>query len=107
MSSEYFYSLHVCRKQPMPAEVAYTFSEAGKDPTVYNCMNGPNEFTVVGSMKDETLEDRLGEIKIPVLHVNGKYDEVNHWVTKRIQERIKGSEWYIVRLALFCLLLSF
>jgi len=50
--------------------------------------------------RDDTLEDRLHEIKIPVLHACGRFDEVNEWVTERIKSRIEGSEWYIVRVVI-------
>lgn len=63
-------------------------------------MNGPNEFTVIGSMAHESIEDRLHEIKIPVLHATGRYDEVAPSVTESIRSRIKGSELIVVSLTL-------
>ena len=43
------YEQHVCRVVPFPPEVTANFDQMARNPTVYNAMNGPNEFFVVGS----------------------------------------------------------
>jgi L-proline amide hydrolase len=70
-----FYDRHVCRVVPWPAEVARTFAAIDTDPTVYNTMNGPNEFHVVGTMRDWTIIDRLPLIEAPTLTFRGFFDE--------------------------------
>jgi L-proline amide hydrolase len=70
-----FYDRHVCRVVPWPPEVARTFEAVDEDPTVYRTMNGPNEFHVIGSMKDWSIIDRLHLIKAPTLAFRGAYDE--------------------------------
>ncbi|MER8910723.1 proline iminopeptidase-family hydrolase [Mesorhizobium sp. M0854] len=70
-----FYDRHVCRVVPMPPEVARTFAAIEEDPTVYHTMNGPNEFHVIGTMRNWTIVDRLHRIEAPTLVFRGFYDE--------------------------------
>lgn len=70
-----FYDRHVCRVVPWPPEVARTFAAVDADPTVYHTMNGPNEFHVIGTMKDWSIIDRLHRIEAPTLVFRGAYDE--------------------------------
>jgi L-proline amide hydrolase len=88
-----FYDRHVCRVVPNPPEVAYSFAQIEADPTVYHTMNGPSEFHVVGSIKDWSVLDRLGEIRYPTLIVSGRYDEATPEVVRPLHEGIAGSEW--------------
>jgi L-proline amide hydrolase len=88
-----FYKRHVCRLDPWPDEVNRSFAAMEEDPTVYGTMNGPTEFTVVGSIKDFDVTDRLGEIKVPVLLISGAYDEVRPDVIARAHERLRDSQW--------------
>ncbi len=60
---ELFYSTHVCRVAP-PPETAQSFEIIGKS-IAYRVMNGPNEFTIVGVIKDWDRRKDLGRIKLP------------------------------------------
>ncbi len=53
-----FYDRHLCRV-PWPEGSRQSFAQIEKDPTVYHTMNGPNEFHVVGTLKDWSIVDRL------------------------------------------------
>jgi L-proline amide hydrolase len=64
-----------------------------EDPTVYGTMNGPTEFTVVGTIRDFDVTDRLGEIEVPVLLISGEHDEVRPSVVARAHERLRDSQW--------------
>ena len=80
-SSEYleamnvFYARHVCRVQPLPAEVAATFAQIDEDPAVYHTMNGPSEFHVIGSLRDWSIVERVHAITVPTLVLAGAHDE--------------------------------
>jgi L-proline amide hydrolase len=69
------YERHVCRVVPFPPEVTETFEQVTRNPTVYNVMNGPNEFFVVGTLKEWTVIDRLPQINVPTLVISGRHDE--------------------------------
>ena len=70
-----FYSRHLCRVDPWPEEMWRTFNALSDDPTVYGTTNGPSEFHVIGTFKDWSVIDRLGEIRIPTLVISGRHDE--------------------------------
>jgi L-proline amide hydrolase len=52
---------------PPPDCVARTFAQIAAYPKVYNTMNGPGEFHVVGSLKSWDITDRLHETTTPTL----------------------------------------
>jgi L-proline amide hydrolase len=72
---EEFYKRHLCRVWPFPKNLTDTFALAESDDTVYMTMNGPSEFTHIGNLKDWSTLGRLHNIHVPVLLVNGAYDE--------------------------------
>lgn len=89
-----FYKQHVCRMDPWPEGLERSFAEAGYD--VYETMNGPSEFTVVGTLKDWDLTARLGEIEVPTLLVGGEHDECRPAHLEDMQRRIPGSRVEII-----------
>jgi L-proline amide hydrolase len=88
-----FYTRFVCRVDPWPDFVVRSFDAMESDPTVYGTMNGPTEFTVVGTLRDFDITDRLGEIEVPVLLISGAHDEVRPPVVQAIHERLRESSW--------------
>ncbi len=85
-----FYQRHVCRLDPVPPRFAKTLREI--NPDVYGLMNGPDEFTVVGTIAGWDESDRLGEIRVPALVTGGAYDEVTPVVARQIADGIPGAE---------------
>jgi proline iminopeptidase len=88
-----FYRRHFCRLDPWPKEVAYTMEHLSGPK--YGTMNGPNEFTIVGTIRDWDATDRLGEIQAPTLVTAGRYDEVTPTVAQSIHSGIPGSEYQL------------
>ena len=74
-ASDVFYSRHVCRTAQTPPDFAESVAQMEAEPTVYHTMNGPNEFYVVGTLQDWTIEDRLQQIAVPALVAAGEFDE--------------------------------
>jgi L-proline amide hydrolase len=87
-----FYRRHVCRLETWPDAVVRSFDAMEADPTVYGTMNGPTEFTVVGSIADFDITDRLPEIEVPVLLVSGEHDEVRPHVVAAMHERLRHAQ---------------
>jgi proline iminopeptidase len=85
-----FYRRHLCRLPTWPAEFVRTMERLSGPK--YRVMNGPNEFTITGSIRDYDLTDRLHEIRVPTLVTVGRYDEVTPTVARSIHEGIAGSE---------------
>ena len=85
----YFYKRHLCRVNaqgkphvegdqggdPFPKDVQDSLRWLEEDDTVYFTMNGPSEFTVVGSLKKWSVVEEVRKIQVPVLVLNGEYDE--------------------------------
>ena len=70
-----FYRRHVCQVEPTPQEFVDSTAQMEAEPTVYYTMNGPNEFHVIGSLRDWSVIDRLGDIDRPALILAGEHDE--------------------------------
>src|SRR2546422_735387 len=85
-----FYRRHVCRLPIWPREVTYSFEHLSGP--VYFTMNGPNEFTIIGTIKDWDVTDQLPTIRIPTLVTVGRYDEVTPRVAESIHRGIQGSK---------------
>jgi L-proline amide hydrolase len=94
-AEDVFNARHVCRIVPNPPEVAETFALIDADPTVYHTMNGPNEFHVVGTLKDWTVIERLDRITAPTLLVSGRYDEATEATVQPYADRIPDVRWTI------------
>jgi proline-specific peptidase len=90
-----FYRRHVCRLDPWPDCLNRTFEKLLKDPEVYNTMNGPSEFHVIGVIKDWDIVNRLGEIHVPTLVISGRYDEATPVIAETVHRGIPGSEWVL------------
>lgn len=87
-----FYDRHVCRVVPWPPEVARTFAAIDDDPTVYHTMNGPNEFHVIGTMKNWSIIDRLDRIIAPTFVFRGEFDEATPECIQPFVDRIPNVE---------------
>lgn len=90
-----FYERHVCRVVPFPPEVAESFAQVARNPTVYNVMNGPNEFHVIGTLKTWSVIDRLSLIDVPTLIISGRHDEATPATVQPYKDGIKGSHWQV------------
>ncbi|HUK49784.1 MAG TPA: proline iminopeptidase-family hydrolase [Terriglobales bacterium] len=84
-----FYRNFLCRLPKWPEEVTNAMNDMSTP--VYWVMNGPNEFTIIGNLKDWDITARLPEIKVPTLVTVGRYDEVTPKVAETIHKGIKGS----------------
>ncbi|RBM04456.1 proline iminopeptidase-family hydrolase [Streptomyces sp. PT12] len=90
-----FYARHVCRLDPWPAEMMASYIEAFADPTVYRTMNGPNEFHVIGTLRDWGVIDRLPDIEVPTLVISGRHDEATPVTVRPFHELIPNARWEI------------
>ncbi|KUJ11700.1 proline iminopeptidase [Mollisia scopiformis] len=64
-----------------------------EDSTVYNVMNGPNEFHITGTLKEWSVVDEVHKIKVPTLLINGKYDEAQDEVVEPFFRGIEKVKW--------------
>jgi len=90
-----FYRRHVCRLTIWPDEVQRTVRALETDGFVYNVMNGPSEFHVIGKLKTWSILDRLGDIAVPTLLLSGAHDEATPSIVDAIVQRIPHAEWIL------------
>ncbi len=94
--TDLFYARHLCRADPMPPEVQQTVQNLSTS-NAYRVMNGPNEFTITGVIKDWDRRADLGRIKTPTLITTGEYDEVTLDCHETIKRGIPGSQLVVMK----------
>jgi len=70
---EAYYDKHVCKINPKPELMERAGREACAE--VYLSMWGPNELTLLGSLKDYDACQKLKQLNMPVLYICGRDDE--------------------------------
>ena len=90
-----YYDLHVCRVVPNPPEVVRTFEMLMEDPSVYNVMNGPNEFFCIGTLRDWSVVENVHKITAPTLLASGRFDEATPATVQPFFDNIPDVRWEI------------
>jgi proline-specific peptidase len=85
-----FYRRHLCRLPVWPEPLVRAEAKWGWD--VYHTMWGPAEFTPTGNLAGFEREDRLGELRCPVLYTCGRHDEITPESTAAYHARTPGAE---------------
>lgn len=85
-----FYRRHVCRLADWPDPLLRTVDNLTDNP-VYETMNGPNEFMVIGNLSEWDRTDRLHEITVPTLITVGRYDELTPACAETMHQGIPNS----------------
>lgn len=92
---EVFYARHLCRSDPWPDELMTSVGNLETTP-VYPSMNGPNEFTVVGTLQSWDRSRDLGRIDTPTLAYCGEHDEIVPTCTRELADGIAGARAEVV-----------
>jgi proline iminopeptidase len=69
------YNRHFCRLDPWPEPVQRTMRTINAK--IYNIMQGPDEFTIIGNLKHWDVWSRLHEIEVPTLLIAARNDEMS------------------------------
>ena len=89
-----FYKRHLCRLDPWPDPIMRSLENLDGN-IVYETMNGPTEFTVIGNMKDWNRIEKLGEIVAPTLITCGRYDELTPACSRTLRQGIMNSRMHV------------
>jgi proline-specific peptidase len=89
-----FYRRHVCRLTEWPAPLLRSLDNLA-DNSVYETMNGPNEFMVIGNLKDWDRTARLSEITASTLITVGRYDELTPACAETLHQGIANSRMVV------------
>lgn len=85
-----YYRLHLARRQPWSADIDSTFGQLNQ--RIYQYMQGPSEFTIIGTIENYDVTPRLHEIAVPTLFTAGRYDEARPSTVERFRSLIPGAE---------------
>ncbi len=107
---------HVCRLDTWPEPLTRSLEQWNMGP--YKTIQGPNEFTYTGNIRDWSLIPRLGDLRIPCLVLCGEHDELPVACSARIHDALPDSRlkifagcshmpFYEDPAAYFCCLRSF
>lgn len=94
-ATQVYYDEHVCRVVPNPPGLVRTTQFMDQDSTVYNAMNGPNEFFCIGSLRNWSVVDRVESIRAPTLLLSGRFDEATPVTVQPFFDRIANVRWEI------------
>ncbi|HZD54444.1 MAG TPA: proline iminopeptidase-family hydrolase [Woeseiaceae bacterium] len=84
---------HVCRLDEWPPALKRSLNDWNMRP--YETMQGPNEFTYTGNMKDWNRVGDLHRIRVPALVLTGQYDELTPACSARIHRSLPDSEIHV------------
>ena len=90
-----FYTQFVCRLDPWPESLERSLNNLMSNPASYEAIQGPNEFTITGNLKDWDRVNRLAEITCPTLITCGRYDELGPSCAETLHGGIPNSEMHI------------
>ncbi len=101
-AADEFYRRRVCRLDPTPQDFRKSEEQMEAEPTVYHTMNGPNEFHVIGTLREWSIIDRLGDIEVPTLVFAGEHDEATPETWQPYVDGIKNSRAHVFPDASHC-----
>ena len=80
---------HVCRLPAWPEPLTRSLAQWNMGP--YTTIQGPNEFTYTGNIRDWTLIPKLGALAVPCLVLCGEFDELPPACSARIHDALPDS----------------
>jgi len=96
-----FYRRHVCRLEEWPPCLMRTAANLDGN-QVYNAINGPNEFTVIGNLRYWDRVADLSQIGLPVLITCGRHDELGPACARTLQDGIPDARTVIFEDSAHC-----
>jgi len=87
---DYLYSKHICRLEPWPEPAIRSLVNLNTQ--VYNTMQGPSEFTVLGNFKDWDRWADLHRMTMPTLLMVGRHDTMSVADIQRMGSLIPNSQ---------------
>lgn len=88
-----FYSRHILRMDPFPAEIAQAMEATNE---VYEVMWGKNEFSVTGNLRSWDRTEDLAKIDSPVQLISGEFDESTPRVNDTLYQGLRHVTWTLL-----------
>lgn len=92
-ANEEFMGRYVTR-DPMVADMDSLMATV--NPAIYMYMQGPSEFTIVGTLKDYDATPLLPRITVPVLYTVGEFDEADTATIRRFTDMTPGARMEVL-----------
>lgn len=86
---------HVCRLDEWPDALNRSLDDWNMGP--YQTMQGPNEFTYTGNMKDWNRISDMHQINVPVLVMVGQHDELTVACSEKMHRAVPNSHIHVFR----------
>lgn len=84
---------HVCRLPQWPDSLTNALADWNMQP--YETMQGPNEFTYTGNMRDWNRVPAMSAIEVPALVLCGRYDELTPACSYKMHVSLPNSQIYV------------
>jgi len=88
-----FFSRHLLRMNPLPAEIVEALESTNQ---VYEVMWGKNEFNVSGNLKYWDRSGDLEKIHVPVSIISGEFDESTPRQNEVLFQGLNNSAWNLM-----------
>ncbi len=94
--TEKFYDAYLFHSDGPPSRLFTQALNNVEHSRTYPLMNGPNEFSIVGTLKDWDREKDLSRIRVPTLIMASEWDEATSDCIETLHQGITGSEVAII-----------
>ena len=92
-----FWAKYVMRSSPEPVQADLDSLLAQVNLATYSYMQGPSEFTIVGTLKDYDATPHLNRVTVPVLFTVGEFDEANPKLVRRQAALVPGAKVEVIK----------
>lgn len=92
-----FWSKYVMRSSPGPVQADLDSVLTQVNEAIYRYMQGPSEFTIVGSLKYYDATQDLKRIAVPVLFTVGEFDEANPKLVRQQAAVVSGAKVEVLK----------
>jgi proline iminopeptidase len=96
-ANDEFWVKYVMRSAPQPVQADLDSTMSQRNEVIYNYMQGPSEFTIVGTLKKYDGTKGLKEVKVPVSFTVGEFDEANPDIVKRQAAMVPGAKVEVLK----------
>ena len=91
-----FWAKYVMRSSPAPVQADLDSLLAQVNLATYGYMQGPSEFTIVGTLKDYDATPHFKSVTVPVLFTVGEFDEANPKLVRRQAALVPGAKLEVI-----------
>ena len=92
-----FWAKYVMRSSPEPVQADLDSLLAQVNLATYGYMQGPSEFTIVGTLKDYDATPHFKRVTVPVLFTVGEFDEANPALVRRQAALVPGAKIEVIK----------